>query len=298
MINFKDFMKDTITEKLITFGGKAYPKFGQIVILAGGAGSGKGHQLKKIMGIEGNHMDVDALKGLAIGSKKFSQKVKEETGNDIKNFDLRKPENVSKLHEILSDVYGITGANERRIFTAALAADADRKPNLIFDVTLKDMGKLEKITRNVSDLGYEKRNIHIVWVVNDVNVAMAQNRGRDRVVPEEILLATHEGASLTMRKLVDAETKLGRYMDGDIWFTFNKANIDTFTKKSTIKKQPLSGRNPLGGDETGGGSYVIGADYIQIKKQGRKPMNIKDIGEFMIQKISDYTPKFKDWLTQ
>ena len=31
-----------LQEALITFGGKPYPKFGNIVILAGGAGSGKG----------------------------------------------------------------------------------------------------------------------------------------------------------------------------------------------------------------------------------------------------------------
>ena len=38
MKSFKDFT--SLDEALITFGGKAYPKFGQVVILAGGAGSG------------------------------------------------------------------------------------------------------------------------------------------------------------------------------------------------------------------------------------------------------------------
>ena len=32
---------EELMEKLITFGGSAYPKFGNIVIMAGGAGSGK-----------------------------------------------------------------------------------------------------------------------------------------------------------------------------------------------------------------------------------------------------------------
>ena len=36
----------SLQEKLITFGKKAYPKFGNVVILAGGAGSGKGFQLE------------------------------------------------------------------------------------------------------------------------------------------------------------------------------------------------------------------------------------------------------------
>lgn len=47
MRTFTDYFKPLteaetmLQEALITFGGKAYPKFGNIVILAGGAGSGK-----------------------------------------------------------------------------------------------------------------------------------------------------------------------------------------------------------------------------------------------------------------
>lgn len=44
MKSFKDFT--SLDEALITFGGKAYPKFGQVVILAGGAGSGKGFTVR------------------------------------------------------------------------------------------------------------------------------------------------------------------------------------------------------------------------------------------------------------
>ena len=41
---------EVLLEKLITFGGKAYPKFGNIVIMAGGAGSGKGFVKDKLVG--------------------------------------------------------------------------------------------------------------------------------------------------------------------------------------------------------------------------------------------------------
>jgi len=41
MKSFNEF-NEYLLEKLITFGGKAYPKFGNVVILAGGGGSGKG----------------------------------------------------------------------------------------------------------------------------------------------------------------------------------------------------------------------------------------------------------------
>lgn len=240
--------------------------------------SGKGFTLNKLLGIEGNVLDVDALKALAIGSDKFAKKVKEETGYDLKNFDLRKPENVSKIHELLSDIYGITKANERRIFAGALAAPTDRKPNLIFDVTLRDMSKLESISRNITDLGYDKANIHLVWVINDVEVAMKQNANRSRVVPEEVLMSTHEGAALTMRKLVDASTNLAKYLDGDMWFAFNKAKVDVEMVKSED-----------------GGSYIIDANYVQVKKKGQKPLSYNDMEEGIVNKIREYTPKTMKW---
>ena len=67
-ITEQELMQNTaedLMEKLITFGGKAYPKFGNIVIMAGGAGSGKGFVLNKLVGVEGKVFDVDELKRLA-----------------------------------------------------------------------------------------------------------------------------------------------------------------------------------------------------------------------------------------
>lgn len=104
MLGFIDFFaeqeKMIISEKLMIFGGRAYPKFGNVVLIVGGAGSGKGFQLDKLVGIEGKVFDVDALKMLAIKSNIFATRVKEETGHDLKQFDLKIPENVSKIHEI------------------------------------------------------------------------------------------------------------------------------------------------------------------------------------------------------
>jgi len=57
-----------INEKLITLGNR--PKFEQVVILAGGAGSGKGFVTNNILGIEGNVIDVDKIKKLLQATKK------------------------------------------------------------------------------------------------------------------------------------------------------------------------------------------------------------------------------------
>lgn len=277
MLQFTEY-RQLLIEKLITFGGKAYPKFGNVVLLAGGAGSGKGFVKDRLLGIEGKTFDVDALKEMAIKSKKFAEKVKQETGHDLKTFNLKVPENVSKIHEILADVYGITKKSQLTTFASVLTADSERKPNLIFDVTLKDLSKLESVSRNVQSLGYDKKNIHIVWVVNDVNVAIEQNKNRSRVVPDEILMATHEGAALTMKKILDMGSKLSKYMDGDIYFAFNKVGVDTDLQKSDK-----------------GGSFIKDANYVKMKERGKTQMSSKDISKDLLNKIKSYVPKIDLW---
>lgn len=280
MYSFKSFCEQVLEldEALVTFGKKAYPKFGQIVILAGGAGSGKGFVLSNLLGIEGNVLDVDALKALAIGSDKLATRVKDETGVDLKNLDLREPENVKVLHNILADVYGITKSNQKRVFSSAMAAPEDRKPNLIFDVTLKDIKKLDDITRNAVNLGYDKKNIHVVWVLNDIEMAKQQNLERDRVVPADILLSTHEGAAMTMAKLMNMGSSLTSYLDGDMYIVFNKRGEDT-----TMVKSPS------------GGAYILSANYLQIKKQGKKVMGKSELSDEIRNKIRDYTPEIPNW---
>lgn len=279
MIGYQEFLN----EALITFGGKAYPKFGNVLILAGGSGSGKGHVLKNLIGMEGIVFDVDHLKNLAIKSDKLAERVKKETGVELSQLSLRVPENVSKLHELLSDVYGITDKKMQVTFSGVLAAPKDRKPNLIFDVTLSKLSKLESLSRNAQELGYSKENIHIVWVINDLNVAVKQNQQRDRVVPSEILFDTHEGAALTMRKIVDSSTDLSKYMDGDIVFAFNKAGVDVQMKRSREEQKEK------------GGNYVVKANYVYIKRKGRKPMPYTEFETSMIRKIKEYTPKTLTW---
>lgn len=280
MRTFKEFCAEELQldEKLITFGKRPYPNFGQIVILAGGAGSGKGFVLSNLLGIEGNVLDVDALKALAIGSTKLAARIEQELGINIKDLNLNDSENVKKMHEILADVYGITQANQKRVFTGALAAPEDRKPNLIFDVTLKDIAKLEKITRNAQDLGYKKENIHVVWVLNDVEMAKQQNLNRDRVVPSEILLTTHEGAAITMARIMNMGSDLAKYLDGDMYIVFNKRGEDTTT---------ISSPN--------GGQYVLDANYLQVKKKGKRVMDRSGLTDEIRNKIRDYTPDTPVW---
>jgi hypothetical protein len=289
--------KEYLNEKLMTFGRKTYPRFGQVVILGGGAGSGKGFQLNSLLGVEGKVFDVDSLKQLAVRAPMFAKRVKDETGHDIQHFDLRDSNSVFKLHDILASVYHIPRKNQEAVFGAILTAPPERKPNLIFDVTLKDMKKLAEISMNVLELGYEKENIHLVWVINDVNTAKVQNMTRERVVPEEILLDTHEGAALTFKKLLDMGENLHKYMDGDIYFSFNNKGLDTAISQSAIApehkgKFSVSKKVIQGAPR---GSWVSKADYVKVKDQGKPQKPSAQLSKEVLDKIREYTPSINTW---
>lgn len=298
MKSFKDFRtslsEEQLDEALITFGGVAYPKFGQVLIMAGGAGSGKGHIQSQLVGLEGRTLDVDALKELAINSKDFAAKVKRETGHDLKSFDLKVPENVSRIHEIVGGMYRLPNKQQQALFSSILVADESRKPNIIFDITLKGMKKLEEIARNVQEIGYKKENIHIVWVVNDFKVAIEQNKGRSRVVPEEILMDTHEGVALTMRKILSMGSDVSKYMDGDIVLAFNKAKVDS---KFVTRDEVVSDTSKLGLKKLQGkkGSYTASANYFYVKRKGKQQIGIDKMPEMVYDKIKEYVPEIKAW---
>ena len=271
---------DMLIEKLITFGGKAYPKYGNVVIMAGGAGSGKGFVKDKLVGIEGKVFDVDELKSLASKTPAIQKRVKDELGVDLADLasDLKNPENVSKLHEIIGDYLKVSDRQTKLLYQSILVGNPELKPNLIFDVTLKDLRKLQNITRQVSGMGYKKENIHIVWVINDIEIAKKQNAERERMVPVEILVNTHRGASQTMGDILNLGKGLAKYMDGDIVFAFNKIGVDSGIAKS--------GR---------GGSYIKDANYFYVKKKGKEVTPVNKLEDDVKRKISSYVPKGVSW---
>jgi len=269
---------EALMEKLITFAKKAYPTSGHMVILAGGAGSGKGFVLDNLIGLEGKVFDVDELKRLAMKTPKIIDKVKDEFGTDISKLNLKTPEDVSRLHELIGDEMNLPDKRQRAFFANLIAQAPNSKPNVIFDVTLKDLRKLEKITRTAESIGYEKKNIHIVWVINDIEAAKKQNVQRNRQVPVEILVNTHRGASQTMADILGMGKTLKKYMDGDIVFAFNKINVDSDLEKSKR-----------------GGAFLKRAEYFYAKRSGQAVLSKKEIGVTILNKIGAYVPNANTW---
>ena len=128
-------------------------------------------------------------------------------------------------------------------------------------------------------LGYDTKNIHLVWVVNDIEVAKKQNQNRDRVVPVEILVNTHRGASQTMLDIINMGKQLTRYMDGDIVFAFNKVGVDS--------NLVSSGK---------GGSYIKDSNYFYVKRQGKPVLTKEKISRDLRAKIKSYVPRNAEWV--
>lgn len=269
--NFKQF--NMLTEKLVSFGGKIYPKFNNVVILAGGGGSGKGFVLDNLLGIDGKVYDVDHIKTLTMKMKTANDKIEQQLGVKLKDLDLSNPEDLGNLHHIVNKVLDYDDRYLSSLYKGVYTAAPNRLPNLIFDVTMKDFKKFYSIVTEVAKLGYDKSNIHVVWVVNDVETAIQQNSERPRRVPIDILRSAHTNVSSTLLNIVKKGPKIKKYMDGDIVFVFSKRGVDNNYVRSKF-----------------GGGYFEDATYFYVKKQYRNTLKIKDIPDIYLDKLRNYTP--------
>lgn len=194
-----------LEEKLIIVGGGR--KYGQIIFLAGGAGSGKGFAATNFMEAEKfKTRDVDEWKKsfqkIAALKNKYPQ---------IQNLDLRNPNDVFTLHKFVD---GLRLKDKTMTNLLKGMRNPDTLPNLLFDVTLKNTKYMEKIIPQLIEAGYDPKNIHLTWVLTDYKVAVNQNATRSRVVPDDILLQTHEGAAKTMWDILKGNVPKG--LDGAI----------------------------------------------------------------------------------
>lgn len=289
MKSFKGFLleEELLNEALVTFAGKAYPKFNNIVILAGGAGSGKGFVTDKLLGIEGKILDVDEVKKLVMKAPNLGKRIKRDLGVDVSKLVLKNPSDVKMLHYIVDEELGLIDKRERAFIKSVLSADPNRKPNIIFDVTMKDLKKYNKLMSLATMMGYDTKNVHIVWVANELRMAMEQNLKRERVVPEDILVLTHEGASETVSHLVKVGGSLGSI--GDFHIVFNKFRVDADVKTGDEKIVDKFG---TGVKRKIKPQYIEQANYITVKKAGSSKIELTSDS---LKKIMSYVPKPDAW---
>lgn len=246
---FSDFIPintDDLQEKLVMFANGA--KYGQIVFMSGGAGSGKGFALKQY--IEDDKFkvrDVDELK------KRFL-KLNELKGlyPELKGLDLRNAADVTKLHMFVKSKVETTddakwkkfGFEDKLLQNLLSDLVPGRLPNILFDITGKHESDFGQYIPYLTEVGYDLKNIHLVWVLTDFEIAYRQNLGRDRVVSAEIFLKTHSGAAKTMQKIIDAK-KLPYGIDGSFRVIVNTQGNTKFYQAGDTYKGRTIGDIPL-----------------------------------------------------
>ena len=257
MASLRDLILEVITEeqldeKLITYGNRK--PYGQVVFLAGGAGSGKGFAISNFLDSAGFKVrDVDEMKKqlqvlnrlgkISIDDiiKKYGKNIPprevenirsiQAQGYKLQNMDLKRPEQVQALHALVKAM-GIKDASLTNMLAAA--SNPEVLPNIMFDITAKDVTDITSVLPQLKEAGYKPENIHLTWILTNYVVAMENNKSRSRMVPEDILLKTHEGASNTIWGLVTKALPKG--MNGRVDVVLNNPENTVYMKDASGKE--------------------------------------------------------------
>ena len=290
--------EEQIDEKLITFSNRA--PYGQIVFMAGGAGSGKGFAISNFIDSAGFKVrDVDEMK-TAVGKldklgkfsvdawyKKYADKLSEKDRAHVEEFvvgkgmsiadvasDLKNPNNVMSLHLIV-DAMGLK--DKWLISMLSGKNNKETLPNLIFDITAKKVSSITSVIKPLLDAGYDANNIHLIWVLTNYHLAVKQNKKRDRVVPDDVLLLTHEGAAKTIWSILTGGLPKG--LNGRIDVILNN-------RENTVMFKDSKGNEMEGA--------VKGFLSLPVKKQGGSVLPEKVWKKLLYTWISDNGPKTMD----
>jgi dephospho-CoA kinase len=269
-----------LEEKLILYNNGA--KYGQVVFLAGGAGSGKGFAISNFMqGEDFKIRDVDELK-IAFQKlddlgkftmdallKKYGSNISErdmdliqknviDKGYSLKDLNLKTPEHVYALHVMVR----ASGVKNKTLDLLLDGAAQNTLPNILIDSTFADMDDMTGYIPKLIKAGYTTRNIHVTWVLTNYEIAIQNNKKRARVVPEDILLKTHRGAAQTVFALF--KKGFPKEVDGGVYVVLNNPQNTMFIV------DPKTGQHYK---DIKGNKVVGNFMYLTLKKPGKSMTN-------------------------
>ena len=264
---FRKFLQ----EKLILPGqGKRY---GQVVILAGGAASGKTYAMKHFIRSEDYKViDPDQVKYLMVALANRGS----ELFKDVKGVDPNDPDDAQVLHNTMNDM-GI--GSKRKSVMYADNPNRSELPNLMFDRTLAWDSELTSITRKLVKSGYKQKNIHVIWVLTDFKFALVANKERKRTLADEIILFTHKGAKTSILNFLFGRTSA--LVNGEVYVIFGGPENTMYYVNR--KGEPLDGKD-------GRATVIQNFEYIKVKESGKKPDRTGDIIKKLMLKVSQLTP--------
>ena len=273
MLTFSQFLAEKyLEEKLIMY--NQVKIYGQIVFLAGGAGSGKGFAIRNFMEKEKFKVrDVDEWKRAFMKMADLQGKYPE-----IKGLNLKNSKDVAKIHAFVKKM----GIKDKTIDLMLADANSRHLPNIMFDITMKDANDIDQYMPKLIKAGYDAKNVHLTWVLTNYAVAIVNNQNRPRVVADDIMLLSHEGAATSMYEVIKG--KLPRGLNGSVRVILNNIEntikwVDPDTGKPMLTKQ--------------GNIKVKDFTYLTLKKEGKSIGPEMDVKRQLLGWIAANVPNTK-----
>lgn len=271
MKSFLEYSRQ-LDEKQIQYNNNA--NYGQVVFFAGGAASGKGFAVSNFIDTSKFKVwDVDDLK---IKLTKLPSVVVKYPG--IQDLKLNNPEDVRKLHLIAQK----EGIPEKQLKAwIGNFHSSDTLPNLLFDMTFKNLDNVAWIIPDLIKAGYKPQNIHITWILANYNIAVERNKSRTRVVPDDIMLLTHSGAAMTMKDILSGS--LPKEINGSFTIVLNNPEEVSFYTRNDDQKTKIAKATKS--------SVVKDFTYITVKKAGAPMQTWREMQSQIREKIFSWVMK-------
>jgi hypothetical protein len=169
---------------------------------------------------------------------------------------------------------------------------------------VKDTVDVDTIIPMLLKVGYMPKNIHLIWVLTNYEVAFKANKERERVVPDDIMISSHKGAAKTMVDIVNGRenyTINPKRLWGEIHVILgNRENTIWFTDqdtKETITNRAQSAGKKLGRDvvnkKTGEKEFigiVKSFTSLKMKDSGKPIKNDSEVRKQLFNWVKNNVP--------
>ena len=236
-----------INEKLIRTPPKT-PNEGQVIVMAGSAGSGKNFVIDKFTDISNKFkvLDIDEIQHLIIRSKIIFKRFREfliKTNSPYRHYsdqDLKDP-GMFKDSEFTDTIYDFMTLNKipHTKLGVFLRANQNKNnlPNIVLNTTFGSTQNIQNKLDAIIEAGYKPENIHLIWVVTTLDESMKRNLSRERTVAAEFVKDNYRKVVENIRGLLGHNHGVFKeYIGGNVWAVLNLGEMTSYYRDNkTIK---------------------------------------------------------------
>jgi hypothetical protein len=115
-------------------------------------------------------------KDMEIVNKVFNSELPRGGKQTLRNLNLKNPDHVATLH-FLVKAMGIKDKSLENMLAAK--NNPETLPNIMFDITAKDLSDITDVLPLLKKAGYDSKNVHLTWVLTNYVTAMESNKGEN-----------------------------------------------------------------------------------------------------------------------